>query len=572
MPKTARILLVAASAALAACSSNDTIRCTVDDDCLQGGIMGQCLDSPASSEKWCAFSDPHCEGTALRWGRLSGDGLGSECVAGDGVTATLSVKAVGEGAGRITSDPAGIDCPGTCSAEFAVGSNVKLAATADVGSFFEGWGAPCSGNQCVLDLTTATTVQASFSLSGSTRSAAALDHFMPQLVAADGSIVGYQPRTNTVVQVAKMRVGESQPLWMTPVTADGDTADVDGMALLADGDVVVAAGGTTGIGGLPITYPDSALVARLDGATGAAEWVVGFPMEDPYYAGKRLAVDAEGNIYFTGTYRGTTTIGGFQLAASTSSDKNVFVAKLSSAGQFVWVEGLGGNGVDLARGLTSGADGLPVVLLQFSSSTSLGTGNIGGFGGNDCAIAKLAASDGHTLFAQAIGSTTNDDCLLVGASGRSSELAVAVLASGPVKAGSESFAGPGMLILGYSAAGTRNRVFSTTSTALTPTQLTFAADDSYWLTGFYSGTVTLGGAALPDPPDAALGFVAHVSANDQHLFSASIGGVSTTRGDSVDVGERNVTVCGYFSGLATFGNQTLAAGANGSGFVWSLVP
>lgn len=39
-----------------------------------------------------------------------------------------------EGSGMVTSSPAGIDCPGTCSATFAPGTEVTLTATADPGS------------------------------------------------------------------------------------------------------------------------------------------------------------------------------------------------------------------------------------------------------------------------------------------------------------------------------------------------------------------------------------------------------------------------------------------------------
>src|SRR5207247_6685833 len=72
----------------------------------------------------------------------------------------------GTGSGTVTSAPAGINCGATCSASFASGTVVTLTATPAAGSTFSGWsGAGCSGTgACVLTLSAATTVTATFSL------------------------------------------------------------------------------------------------------------------------------------------------------------------------------------------------------------------------------------------------------------------------------------------------------------------------------------------------------------------------------------------------------------------------
>jgi len=72
-------------------------------------------------------------------------------VAGD---ALLSVQV--DGHGRVTSEPPGIDCPGTCNALFAPGSSVKLTATADQQHAFLGWDAwTCSTeSECVVPVGT----------------------------------------------------------------------------------------------------------------------------------------------------------------------------------------------------------------------------------------------------------------------------------------------------------------------------------------------------------------------------------------------------------------------------------
>jgi hypothetical protein len=62
-----------------ACDSSDSIRCTTNPDCVQGGIGGACAASPTSDERWCVFPDPSCVGSRQRWGIKSGDGLAGLC-------------------------------------------------------------------------------------------------------------------------------------------------------------------------------------------------------------------------------------------------------------------------------------------------------------------------------------------------------------------------------------------------------------------------------------------------------------------------------------------------------------
>ncbi len=76
----------------------------------------------------------------------------------------LTVTKPGTGSGSVTSDPAGIDCGGTCTASVEAGTPVTLTATADPGALFLGWsGEGCSGTgTCVVTMTQARTVAAAF--------------------------------------------------------------------------------------------------------------------------------------------------------------------------------------------------------------------------------------------------------------------------------------------------------------------------------------------------------------------------------------------------------------------------
>jgi hypothetical protein len=74
---------------------------------------------------------------------------------------TLSVSITGDGS--IMSTPAGIACPGRCSASFADGSAVELVARPGAHMALASWGGACAGaGSCVTSLLADTSVRAAF--------------------------------------------------------------------------------------------------------------------------------------------------------------------------------------------------------------------------------------------------------------------------------------------------------------------------------------------------------------------------------------------------------------------------
>ena len=118
---------------------------------------------PAAGSAFAGWSGGGCSGTGACHVTMS---------AAESVTATfdvvppetLSVLASGAGSGSVTSSPAGIDCPSTCSASFDQGTGVTLTATAAAGSTFAGWsGGGCSGaGSCHVTMSAAESVTATF--------------------------------------------------------------------------------------------------------------------------------------------------------------------------------------------------------------------------------------------------------------------------------------------------------------------------------------------------------------------------------------------------------------------------
>jgi len=92
-------------------------------------------------------------------GLVSGGGPGP----GGGSDVSLTVTSAGSGSGTITSTPSGINCPGTCTANFASGTQITLTATPGTSYTFDGWSGACSGTAaCTVTLTAAETATATF--------------------------------------------------------------------------------------------------------------------------------------------------------------------------------------------------------------------------------------------------------------------------------------------------------------------------------------------------------------------------------------------------------------------------
>lgn len=134
------------------------------------------------------------------------------------------------GTGRVISVPAGIDCPGSCSAAFANGSTVQLIAIDGADSVFLGFvGAGCSGSEpecsvemnvdrevlAVFDLATSTlTVQVSGSGTGRVTSS-------PTGIDCPGDCVQTYPVTTSVALTATPMAGSLFTGWTGACSSTG---------------------------------------------------------------------------------------------------------------------------------------------------------------------------------------------------------------------------------------------------------------------------------------------------------------------------------------------------------------
>ena len=117
-------------------------------------------------------------------------------------TYALTVNRAGNGSGTITSNPAGINCGATCSANFNYNTVVTLTAAANTGSTFSGWGSSCAGTgTCSVTMSAARAVTGTFTLN---------TYIITPTAGAGGSLAPGTPQT--------VNYGDERAFAITPNT------------------------------------------------------------------------------------------------------------------------------------------------------------------------------------------------------------------------------------------------------------------------------------------------------------------------------------------------------------------
>ena len=144
-----------------------------------------------------------------------------------------------------------------------------------------------------------------------------------------------------------------------------------------------------------------AVLLSLNLSSQTTDWVkaCGGPNSDK---GISIGTDSLGFIYISGFFNGDADFGPFNLTASYSTNKNMFVAKMDSLGNFLWaVAGTGGPYDDRALGMhvTPGGDvfltGTFWGYIEFPSAS--GPVSLGGNGCDTSVLIKID-SDGNCVF------------------------------------------------------------------------------------------------------------------------------------------------------------------------------
>jgi hypothetical protein len=235
--------------------------------------------------------------------------------------------------------------------------------------------------------------------------------------------------------------------------------------------------------------------------------------------GNGIAVDASDNVvvsgYFSGDADFDSTDGYGNDLLSSVGYTDIYLAKYSAGGAYLWGRGFGGIYNDEGLGVAvDAATGNIAVTGTFMNSINFGGGNLASAGGTDGFLAQFSATGGYR-WARRFGSSSNDASNGVGMNNRG--------------------------------------------------ELT--------ITGSFAGSVNLGGGTLASAGGTD-GFVAKYAENGAHLWSQRLGGsgADTAYAVAVDAVTGNATLTGYFSNAVNFGGGNLSSAGSWDAFLLDLGP
>ncbi len=177
--------------------------------------------------------------------------------------------------------------------------------------------------------------------------------------------------------------------------------------------------GTTTIGNKTLSTgaKDDIFIAQLD-TTGTTQWankIGGSGQDSPV----DLAIDAQGNLYATGTFQGKVDFDpGANKAELTSSVASIFILKWDKNGVYQWAKGTAGSGFIYSRDIAVDASGAVYVGGEFSETVTYASSastlsmfaqpKVNGDASSDAFLFKLDSTTGNLTWSAQLGSNEDD--------------------------------------------------------------------------------------------------------------------------------------------------------------------
>jgi hypothetical protein len=227
-------------------------------------------------------------------------------------------------------------------------------------------------------------------------------------------------------------------VWQRTMNGSSPRDEGTNIAIDSSGDVVIVGefGDTMDLGGWPLVANGirDIFIAKYSGASGAHLFSKRYGGTGAD-AGRSVAVDASDNILLTGYFNGTANLGG-PTPLSAVSDSDIFIAKYTLGGAYLWARSLGAKSPsdEEFRSMALTKTGDIRLVGQFCGTIS--------FGGPDITASVDCSTAEKDLFTASFGSADGSLSRAVRSGGHSSASRVAVGPDGRLYlAGSfESFA------------------------------------------------------------------------------------------------------------------------------------
>src|SRR5947199_396417 len=156
--------------------------------------------------------------------------------------------------------------------------------------------------------------------------------------------------------------------------------------------------------GVAVGAGGDVFLAKLS-PTGGHVWSRHFGAVLAVHAGNGVACDGSGNVLVTGSFENSIDLGGGWTRSF--AHKDMFVAKYSPAGAYLWSKLAGGFYDDAGKAVAVDPIGKVVVTGTFQAAVNFGTGSLISAGRSDIFVARYSA-DGVPLATQRFGGADSD--------------------------------------------------------------------------------------------------------------------------------------------------------------------
>ena len=377
----------------------------------------------------------------------------------------------------------------------------------------------------------------------------------------------------TLLLMSNIMLFAQIPEWQWAIQAGGTIYDVGfGIAIDYAGNNYVTGyfEGTATFGSYTLTSVDEDIfVAKID-ATGNWLWATragGYSLD----GGRAIAIDNAGNSYVTGYFSETATFGPYSLTSS--GEREIFVAKMDVAGNWLWATIAGGTGWDFGYGITIDDAGNSYVTGYFECTAIFGSYSLtsNGYYNSDIFVAKMDAN-GNWQWATQAGGTDWDygKGITIDDAGNSY---VTGWFNNIVTFGSYSLTCNGITDIFVAKMDAYGNWQWATQAGGTHQDVGYSittdnVGNSY-VTGKFNGTAAFGSYSLTSSGYSDI-FVAKMDAIGNWQWATQAGG-SFPYGDSGNAitidDDGNSYVTGYFYGTATFGYYSLTSSDENDIFV-----
>jgi len=270
--------------------------------------------------------------------------------------------------------------------------------------------------------------------------------------------------------------------------------------------------------------------------------------------GYSICSDNNGNCFITGYFEGNASFGSTTL--SNNGQKDIFISKLDTNGNFLWTHGAGNTLDDRGRGIATDGNGNCYVTGDCHGTVSFGNWGFPGIGGSDVFITKFNTY-GICVWAYRGGGYDDDSGVDLDVDG-DGNIYITGSFTGPAHFGPYSVYNSGIFVTKMNSEGFSLWARQITCTSSNASNgITVDSTGNSYITGNYSGTATFGLHSITCFGDEGT-FIAKMGSTGTWMWVTGSTGESVDRGINItkDI-YSNFYITGYFQENTEFGTNIL---------------